>query len=58
MVASNKRIEGSTPSGGDYAELYFMDADGNPVDEKDATCGEIVELTNDGKMLMSTVFKM
>lgn len=48
----HKRIDGPTPSGGDYSEIFYFDGHGNEVDEKDATCCCIQECRKDGTLVM------
>lgn len=50
-MASYKRIEEKTPSGGDYSEIYYMDKDGNPTDEDEAVTCVIRECKSDGTLL-------
>lgn len=33
---SYKRVEGRTPSGGDYSEIYYFDSEGNETEEENA----------------------
>lgn len=49
-----ERIDEKTPNGGDYSELYYLDDNGNVVDEKDATRCVIRECTNDGELIKET----
>ena len=42
-MATVKEQKVETPSGGDRIVTYFMDDQGNPADEKEATSAEIVE---------------
>lgn len=52
-MASYKRDNEKTPSGGAYSEIFFFDENGNPVDEEEATrcvvreCGANGELINE-----------
>ena len=34
IIMEYKRIEGETPSGGDYSEIWYLDAQGNVVDDQ------------------------
>jgi hypothetical protein len=53
-VASYKRIDGKTPSGGAYSEIHFFDENGNTSDEKDAVRFVIRECKADGTLLGET----
>lgn len=46
-MATVEEFKGDTPAGGDRMEAYFTDADGKPVDKKDAKRVEIVEYKGD-----------
>lgn len=50
-MATYRRNNEKTPSGGTYSEIYFFDDDGNPADEKDATRCVIRECGKDGTLL-------
>ena len=49
-----KRIDNKTPSGGDYAMIYYLDDEDNVVVEEKATRTIINEYTKDGKLLFTT----
>ena len=49
-----KRIDGKTPSGGDYAEFHFLDAENNEVDEGKETSVVIRECKADGTLVKET----
>ena len=49
-----KRIKGKTPSGGDYAMIYYLDDEKNPVEESKATRTIIQEFTNSGELVNTT----
>lgn len=49
-----KRIEEKTPNGGDYSEIFYMDDDGNVVDEEEATKAVIRECTKDDVLIYET----
>lgn len=53
-MAKKKRIDGRTPNGGDYSEIYFLDAKGDMVDEKDAVEFIIRECKIDGELVQTT----
>lgn len=54
-MAKTERVDGKTPSGGDYSEiLYFNDAM-EPVDGEVATRCVIRECRSDGTPIMETV---
>lgn len=44
-------IKGKTPNGGDYSEIYYFDADGNPVDADVAVRCMIRECAADGTLI-------
>lgn len=50
-MATHKRINGKTPSGGAYSEIYFFDDNGNSVDESEATRCVIRECAENGDLL-------
>ncbi len=50
-----KRIEGETPSGGDYSEIWYLDDQGNVVDDKFAARCIINERKQDGTLILSTI---
>ena len=53
-MATYIRIDGITPNGGAYSEIYFFDADGNFVDESKAVRSVIRECTADGDLIQET----
>ena len=53
-MATFKRINGKTPNGGDYAEMYFQDDKGNPVEEAKATRFALRECKKDGTLIFET----
>ncbi len=50
-----ERVDGPTPNGGSYSEIFYRDDEGNPVDEAEATRFEIVEYDENGRFLFSTI---
>lgn len=50
-MATHKRTNEPTPSGGAYSEIYFFNDAGEPVDETIATKCAIRECTQDGNLL-------
>ena len=50
-----KRIEGKTPSGGVYSEIWYLDDQGNVVDEKFAARCIINERKQNGTLILSTI---
>lgn len=50
-MASFERVEGETPNGGDYSEIYYMDKDGNPVDGEVAFKFVLRECKADGTLI-------
>ena len=53
-MATHIRIEGATPSGGAYSEIYFFDAAGKPVDEAKAVRCVIRECAENGDLINET----
>ena len=53
-MAKTERIDGPTPSGGDYSEIVYLDDSGNCVDETSATRCVIRECKLDGTLLFET----
>lgn len=54
-----ERVDGPTPNGGDYAEMYLFDKKGRIVDdEKKAVRGVIRECKKNGELLMETWFEV
>lgn len=49
-----KRIDEPTPSGGDYSEILYLDADMNPVDDSVAEKCVIRECKADGTVINET----
>ncbi len=55
-MKTSRRIDGDDlPNGGAYAILHFQDADGSPVEEKDAIRIEVFEYTASGKPIAITL---
>ena len=50
----HKRVDGITPAGGDYSEIYYMDDQHNIVDSSVATRCVIRECRNDGELIRET----
>lgn len=46
-----KRIDGPTPSGGAYSEIYYFSADGKNVDEDTAERCVIRECSESGELI-------
>ena len=53
-MATHKKIEGKTPSGGAYCEIYFFDESGNSVDEEKAVRLVIRECAENGDLIAET----
>lgn len=53
-MATHKRINERTPNGGAYSEIYFLDKDGNAVDEKKAVRCVIRECEENGTLIHET----
>jgi len=51
---THKRIDGPTPNGGDYSEIFYFDNDGNAVDADHATRCVIRECKKDGTLVYET----
>lgn len=51
---TQERIEGPTPTGGDYAIAYWQDGQGNPCEKDQAKAAEIVEYSANGDHIMRT----
>lgn len=49
-----KRIDGPTPGGGVYSEIYYFDADGNTAEEDAAGKCVIRECGMDGEIISET----
>lgn len=49
-----KRIDGPTPAGGAYSEIWYFDSNDNVVDEKEATTFIIRECAKDGTLIKTT----
>ena len=45
------RVNGPTPNGGDYSEIYYFDNDGKIVDQDVATKCVIRECKSNGELL-------
>lgn len=53
-MAETIRIEESTPNGGDYSEILYLDGDGNVTEEESATHCVIRECLSDGTLIAET----
>lgn len=53
-MAKHKKINGETPNGGAYSEIYFFDNSGNIVDESKATKCAIRECKENGELIAET----
>lgn len=53
-MATSRRVDGPTPNGGDYSEVYFLTNDDVLTDESRATKAEVVEYTTGGKLVHRT----
>lgn len=53
-MAKHKKINGETPNGGAYSEIYFFDNSGNIVDESKATKCVIRECKENGELIAET----
>ena len=51
----HKKINQKTPAGGDYSEIYYMDDNGNIVDDSIATTCIIRECTSDGTLVKESI---
>lgn len=53
-MATYKRIDGKTPNGGAYSEIFFFDEAGNSVDEEKAVRLVIRECAENGDLIAET----
>ena len=53
-MATHERIDGPTPNGGVYSEIYYFDSNGNPVDEEKAARCVIRECDKNGNLIHET----
>lgn len=53
-MAKYYRTDEPTPNGGDYSEIYFLDKNGNSVDETKAVKCVIRECKKDGTLINET----
>ena len=53
-MATYRKVEGRTPSGGAYSEIFYFDKDGNVVDETKAVRFVIRECTENGELIAET----
>lgn len=51
---THKRIDGPTPNGGDYSEIFYFDKAGNAVDADHAARCIIRERKKDGTLICET----
>lgn len=49
-----ERIDGTTPAGGDYSEVYYFDDNENAVDKSKATHVIVRECMKDGTLIRTT----
>lgn len=53
-IITHERYNKPTPNGGDYSEIFYMDADGNYVDKNVAVKAVVYECKNDGTAIKRT----
>lgn len=53
-MATHIRVDGVTPSGGAYSEIFFFDAAGEPTDESNAVRCVIRECAANGDLINET----
>lgn len=53
-MLTKERIEGKTPNGGDYSEIYYFDDDMKAVHKGQATRVKIRECLSDGTLICET----
>ncbi|RGU89886.1 hypothetical protein DWW31_18165 [Clostridium sp. AF15-17LB] len=53
-MLTKERIDGNTPSGGEYSEIYYFDDDMKAVDKSMATKIKIRECLSDGTLVNET----
>jgi len=51
---THERVDGPTPSGGDYSEIFYFDKAGNAVDADHAARCIIRECKKDGTLIRET----
>lgn len=54
MFMKYEKHSGTTPKGGAYSEIYYLDNDNNNVDSKKATKLVIRECREDGSLIAET----
>lgn len=54
-MATHKRVNKKTPSGGDYSEIYYMNDNFEVVDETEATLCKILECKANGDLIFETI---
>ena len=57
-MPTKRRLKGPTPHGGEYAEIYFLNAEHDMVDETAATEFIIIEFDETGREIVTTRGKM
>jgi len=50
----SEKVMGKTPNGGDYSEIFYLDADGNSVEASEAVRCVIRECLIDGTLVKET----
>lgn len=58
MKLTETRKDKTTPNGGVYSIAYWKGPEGQPVEQKNAVAGEIVEFDADDNAVFRTYFKM
>lgn len=53
-MQTKERIDGKTPNGGDYSEIYYLDKNKKSCDKRSATRVFIRECTAEGKIVQET----
>lgn len=51
---THEKVVGKTPAGGDYSEIYYFDAAGNPAEADAAVRCVIRECKADGTLIAET----
>lgn len=58
MNKFSERVDGQTPSGGQYSIAYWQDANGEPTLKENAVRAEIVEYLEGGKEVARSYMKI
>lgn len=53
-MATRERVDGKTPNGGDYSEIFYLDKDHNEVEPEEAAEFILWECKKDGTIISTT----